>query len=343
MQMENMQEEMIQQDKQMNFRIKLFKILLTLFVMVLSIFVLADVVPEMQFVKNTIERVEESEKTIARFSGTTIGVSVAITALPDDFATPLADTLADMNTYFILIYAVLFVEKLIVVEGIGIIFTYFIPCSGILYILSELTKKDVFKKFAIKVFILAAAAVLVIPFSLFFAENIGQKYLDYVNETIEEAEEGANKITDIMNSTDGDQTMFEKLSEAFKTAMQGVEDLMLYFRNVVKKFVNSISILIVTTFIIPLLVLVFFKWLMKEVFNLNLTFVIPKFQFLGKRVEGDKPSLRKIISSSNSNDAEQAECEADLAEDEAEYEEYVEDEENAENESGLESTELEEE
>lgn len=301
-----MAEEQKYNGNKMNFRLKLFKILLTLFIMVLSIFVLAEVVPEMKFVKNTIERVEESEKTIARFSGTTIGVSVAITALPDDFATPLADTLADMNTYFIFIYAILFVEKLIVVEGIGIIFTYFIPCSCILYILAEVTKKDVFKKFAIKVFILAAAAVIVIPFSLFFAENVGHKYLAYVDETITEAEEGADKITDIMNSTEENQTMFEKLSDAFKTAMSGVEDLVLYFRNVVKKFVNSISILLVTTFIIPLLVLVFFKWLMKEVFSLNLTFVIPKIQFPGRPRESERKSLRDIISR-NAGDEEDEE------------------------------------
>lgn len=330
-----MPEEKIQNDKQMDFRIKLFKILLTLFVMVFSIFVLAEKVPEMQFVKNTIERVEKSERTIAKFSGSTIGISVAITALPDDFATPLADTLADMNTYFILIYAVLFVEKLIVIEGIGIIFAYFVPCSCILYILSELTKKDVFKKFAIKVFILAAAAVLVIPFSLFFAENIGERYLDYVDETIEEAEEGADKITNIMNSTEGEETIFEKLSDAFKTAIQGVEDLLLYFKNVVKKFVNSISILLVTTFIIPLLILIFFKWLMKEVFNLNLTFVIPKFQFFGKQREGEKSRLKNIINAKIAVD-EEISAIADDAE-------SPEDEEDLENELSTESVEDEEE
>lgn len=36
------------------------------------------------------------------FSGATIATSLAITALPDDFGTPLADTLADMNMYFVL-------------------------------------------------------------------------------------------------------------------------------------------------------------------------------------------------------------------------------------------------
>jgi hypothetical protein len=282
--------------------------------MVFSIFVLAEVVPEMKFVKNTIERLEESEKTIMRFSGSTIGISLAITALPDDFATPLADTLADMNTYFIFIYAILFVEKLIVVEGIGIIFTYFLPCAGILYILSELTKKDVFKKFAIKVIILAAAAVLVIPFSLFFAENVGEKYLTYVDETIAEAENGAEQITGIMNSSEGDETIFEKLSEAFKSAIQGVEDLMLYFKNVIKKFVNSISILLVTNFVIPLLILVFFKWLMKEIFSLNLTFVIPQMPFGRRKREAERPRLREII---NAGTAESGEAE-EAAEDEEE-------------------------
>ncbi len=285
-------------------RVKLFKILLTVFVMVFSVFVLAEVVPELKFVKNTIERLEESEKTIMRFSGSTIGISLAITALPDDFATPLADTLADMNTYFIFIYAILFVEKLIVVEGMGIVFSYFVPCAGILYILSELTKKDVFKKFAIKVVLLSAAAVIVIPFSLFFAENIGEKYLTYVNETIAEAESGAEQITDIMNSSEGDETIFEKLSEAFKSAIQGVEDLMLYFKNIIKKFVNSISILLVTNFVIPLLILFFFKWLMREIFKMNITFVIPQIKFFRRPREGERPRLREVINAYNADEGD---------------------------------------
>lgn len=291
-------------------RVKLFKVLLTVFVMVLSIVVLAEVVPEMKFVKNTIERVEESEKTIARFSGSTIGISVAITALPDDFATPLADTLADMNTYFVFIYAVLFVEKLIVLEGIKIVFTYFIPAACILYILSELTKKEVFKKFAIKVVILSTAAVLVIPFSLYFAENIGERYLEYVDETIAEAESGAEQITEIMNTTEGEQSIFEKLSEAFKSAVQGVEDLVLYFKNVIKKFVNAISILLVTNFVIPLLILLFFKWLMREVFKLNLTFVIPQIPFGRRKQESAGSSLRDIVKASDAKKENVAEVEA---------------------------------
>lgn len=307
-------------------RVKLFKILLLAFLMVLSMVVLADVVPEMKFVKNTIERVEESEKTIARFSGSTIGISVAITALPDDFATPLADTLADMNGYFIFIYAVLFVEKLIVMEGLSIIFTYLLPIACILYILFVVTEKNGFKRFATKMVILSVAAVLVIPFSLFFAENIGERYLEYVDETIDEAETGAEQITEIMNTTEGEQSIFEKLSEAFKTAVQGVEDLVLYFKNVIKKFVNAISILLVTNFVIPLLTLLFFKWLLGEVFKLNSTIVVPQ-KNTGRRTCGrERRRFRDIINAIRTeNVAEDGEI-AETAEDGA-CEETIEDEE----------------
>ena len=86
---------------------KLARILLAIFIIVFSIFVLAYKVPESEFVQETLESLEESKTTVMEFSGATISVSLAITALPDDFGSPLADTIADMNKYCILIFAVL--------------------------------------------------------------------------------------------------------------------------------------------------------------------------------------------------------------------------------------------
>ena len=87
--------------------VKLAKCLAAVFILVLSVFVLAKKVPEMKMVQNTIESIEESNKTVMDFSGATITTSLALSAFPDDFATPLAGTLSDLNTYFIFIFAVL--------------------------------------------------------------------------------------------------------------------------------------------------------------------------------------------------------------------------------------------
>ena len=260
---------------------KLARILLAIFIIVFSIFVLAYKIPESEFVQETLENLEESKTTVMEFSGATIAVSLAITALPDDFGSPLANTLADMNKYFIFIFAVLYVEKLIVVEGMKLSFVYIIPFACGLYILSVLSGKDVFKVFASKLMILGLAVVLVIPLSTHFTEKVCEDYLVYVDETISEANDGAEKVNEVMASGDEGTTVFEKLTDAFKTAVQGISDLLTYFENVLKKCVNSIAIMIVTTFVLPMIVLLLFRWLLRELFSLSLSapqvnIVLPK-------------------------------------------------------------------
>jgi len=80
---------------------KLAKILVAIFFMVLSIHVLSVKVPEMEYIQNSIESLDKSKNTVMVFSGSTLAASTAISLLPDDKASPLANTLAEMNKYFI--------------------------------------------------------------------------------------------------------------------------------------------------------------------------------------------------------------------------------------------------
>ena len=255
----------------MNFpKEKLAKILFITFLMVFSFTVLTHIIPESRYVQETIQHLEESQNTIMKFSGTTIATSLSLSALPNDFASPLASTVSDLNTYFIFIFAVLFVEKLVVIEGIKISLVYIIPAACILYITAILTEKDVFKNFAKKLIILGISIIMVIPISTHFTETVCADYLAYVDETIEEADAGANKINDVMAEGNEEATFFDKLTDAFKTAIKDVNDLLAYFKNVVKKCVNSVAVMIVTTFVLPMMVMLLFRWLLKELFALHL-------------------------------------------------------------------------
>ena len=54
-----------------------------------------------------------------------------------------------------------------------------------------------------------------------------------------------------------------------------------YFENVLRRCVNSIAIMIVTSFVLPLLTMFLFRWLLNELFSLNLpkppmNFKLPK-------------------------------------------------------------------
>ena len=253
---------------------KLAKILFMIFLMVLSFSVLTRIIPESKFVQETIQHLEESQNTIMKFSGTTIATSLSLSALPNDFASPLASTVSDLNTYFIFIFAVLFVEKLVVIEGIKIALVWMIPAACILYIAAILTSKEMFKNFAKKLLILGISIIMVIPISTHFTETVCADYLTYVDETIEEADAGANKINELMAEENEDATFFDKLTDAFKTAIRDVNDLLAYFKNVVKKCVNSVAVMIVTTFVLPMLTMLLFRWLLTELFALHLP--VPK-------------------------------------------------------------------
>lgn len=249
---------------------KITQILLTIFVMVFSFTVLSRALPETGYVQNTIQRLEKSQSTIMKFSSATIATSLAMSALPNDFATPLAGTVSDLNTYFIFMFAVVFIEKLIVIEGTKLSLTYIIPAACILYTIFIITSRKCFKALASKLLILGISLVVVIPSSTLLTETMCADYLAYVDETIAEADAGANKVNDVMSSGDEDSSFFDKLSNAFKTAIQSVTDLLTYFKNVVKKCINSVAIMLVITFVVPLLILLLYRWLLNELFSLHL-------------------------------------------------------------------------
>ena len=249
---------------------KLVKILAIVFLMVFSFTVLTHVIPESKFVQDTVKHLEDSQNTIMKFSGTTIATSLSLSALPNDFASPLASTVSDLNTYFIFIFAVLFVEKLLVIEGIKIALVWMIPAACVLGILAIVFEKEMFKNFANKLLILGISVIMVVPMSTHFTETVCADYLTYVDETIEEADAGAGKINEIMAEGNEQATFFDKLSDAFKTAISDVNDLLAYFKNVVKKCVNSVAVMIVTTFVLPMLVMLLFRWLLTELFALHL-------------------------------------------------------------------------
>lgn len=269
---------------EMKHLMEITKSLFYIFIIVLSTCVLFYKVPEMEFMQETVKSLEESQNTITAFSGTTIATSVAISALPDDFATPLANTISDLNIYLIFMLIVVFVEKLIVLEGTKISLALIIPIACVLHIAYVWTTKEVCKQFARKFMILGVSVVLVIPISTHFTEIVCADYMTYVDETIAETQAGADKINEAMTE-DSNKSIFDKLSDAFETAIQGIKDLLTYFQNVVKKCVNSVAIMIVTTFVLPLLILILFRWLLKELFALNIPAPNVQISMLANKVK----------------------------------------------------------
>lgn len=246
------------------------KILSLALVAALSFFVAASLLPQTEFVRNSLQSVEDSSSKVMEFSAATLSASLAISALPDDFATPLADSLADMNIYFVAILAVLFLEKILIQYGIKAAFAIFVPLACLVGILFVLTGRSLLRGLAVRLCILGLALALIVPCSTHITGIVASDLTDYVDETIEQAEKGAGKLNEAMESGAGDQTVFEKLSNLFQTAIHSVSDLMLHFQDTIRKCMNSIAILILANCLMPLLTIFLLKWILGELFRIAL-------------------------------------------------------------------------
>ena len=245
-------------------------ILILVLIGVFSFFVITSWLPDRGFIKDSIKSVEESSNTVMKFSAATLSTSLAISALPDDFATPLADSLADMNIYFIAILVMLHFEQLLIRYGVKLAFAIAIPAACGIGILAILLKKELLKGIAARVAVLGLAVALVVPCSTHITNYVAADLTAYVENTIADTEDGADKLNEAMDGGTEEQTIFEKLSDLFQTAINDMSNLMTHFQNTIRKCMNSIAILILTNCLMPIVNFFILKWILKETFHIAL-------------------------------------------------------------------------
>jgi len=254
------------------------------------------VLPTSEFVEDSIESVDDSKETVMRLSAATLSASLAITMLPDDVATPLADSLADMNIYFVAILMLLFFEKILIVYGFKLA-AIVLPVTCVIYTLSVILKRDMLKSLAIRLSILVLAVALVVPCSTHITNYVAADLNQYVEATIASTEDGADIVNEAMEVGEDEKTIFEKLSETFKTAINDISDLMLHFQHSIRRCMNSIAILLLTNCLMPIMNFFLLKWVLKETFNI----AIPTPQ-LKRRHRSDSDSDSNAGSGTPGND-----------------------------------------
>ena len=268
-------------------------ILILILIGVFSFFVLTSWLPRTEFIEHSMESVETSSDTVMKFSAATLAASLAITTLPDDFASPLADSLADMNIYFVAILVVLFLEKLLIVHGVELAFSLVIPLACAFGVAAILLRRDGLKGFGVRLAVLGLALALVVPCSTHLTNYVAKDLNLYVEDTIADTEAGTEKLHEAMNDTSGEKSIFERLSDLFQTAIRDISDLMLHYRDSFRKCMNSIAILILTNCLMPIMNFFILRWVLKETFHIALP--VPQMKYRRRREDDTDDSDHELM------------------------------------------------
>ena len=93
---------------------------------VLSCTVLANKLTDPTSYTHTIEVLDDNRATVLGLSAASAAASAAISALPDDICSPLAEQISEFTTWFLLILSVIYLEKyLLTIFGATIFGVYF--------------------------------------------------------------------------------------------------------------------------------------------------------------------------------------------------------------------------
>ena len=143
---------------------------------------------------HAIQSLDDKKTTALELTAAATAASAAITLFPGDAGTPIADKLADLSSYFLIVVCAIYLEKyLVTITGLAA-FKLLIPigCICCRFVLDS--KKDLGRTIACKLVLFGLAIYLVVPASVRVADLIDATYGASMENTIASAKQATDEI-----------------------------------------------------------------------------------------------------------------------------------------------------
>lgn len=296
----------------MNFnKQKCITAVILLLVAILSITVIGKYASAPENHQKTIASLDEKKQTVMELTAASTVTSALITLLPGDTATPIAEKMADVSGYLLVVLCAIYLEKYLVTITGYVAFTYLIPIACGLWILNLAFENATVRKLAAKLAVFGLAISLVVPASVKISDLIGDTYQAQIEATIEDAKNTQSILensgvvddtnaTETTGTTEASETVtgnvqekennnsgsvsniFDWAKDAISGAKDSVanvvenvtvstEELVQKVENSLNHFIEAVAVMIITSCVIPMLVLLLFFWMVKIVLDVDLS------------------------------------------------------------------------
>ena len=254
--------------------------------------------PEYTVNKKTITYLDEKKTTALELCAGATALSAAITLIPGDTGTPIAEKLTDLSGYFLIVVSAIYLEKYLLTILGALTFRWLIPAAMIAIALYFGIRRDFFWKLGVKILIFGLAVYAVIPVSVHVSQLIYNTYQESIDTTLAETEnlisqtEGNAQSSTESDQNSGDEGFFAGLVDKAKDTIEQAKDTASIateqFKYMLNKFIDGLVVLIVTTCLIPILVMVFFVWIVKMILGTAITQPAAMVPGITKKDSGNK-------------------------------------------------------
>lgn len=231
----------------------------------------SDFLSSPEFHAGSLASLDEKKVTVMELTAASAAASVAISAVPGDATTPIANQVSELSSY-LLVTGVILLEKILLTLTGYLAFKLLIPLACALVIVSLVCSRAFLRQLALKLAVFGLALWLLIPASLQVSSLVEDTF--DVQQTVEQAAQAADNMEE-SGEADEDGGWLSQIGDAVSGAVSGVvEDA----ENALSRFVDTIAMLVIVNCVIPLLVLWLFLWLAKVILGIRVEVPVQKLR-----------------------------------------------------------------
>lgn len=264
---------------------KIMGIVLLLLVALLSFNKISVVTSSPETYASMIESLDEKRNTVTGLIATSTATSAAITVLPDDVGTPIAEKIADLSTYFLIVLGAIFLEKILLTVGGYVTFKYIVPILCFVAISAILIRKKTWRTFCynliVRMLLFGFVLCIVTPVSIQISTVVENLHATSINESVEKVKESAESMDESDSDNESQKKegfvsgLVSKVTDLVEGITSGVTQTLDAVQNYLNNLIEAFAIFMVTTCIIPIVVLIILILAVKWIFN---SISLPKLQ-----------------------------------------------------------------
>ena len=222
---------------------------------------------------STIEVIDQKKGNVLALTTSCVALSAGITALPGDTGTPVAEQLAQLSGNLGIVLAVLYLEKYLLTilwsVGLGIL----IPFALVLFAVSlgihgRWSTSAVLRRVATRVLVVAMIGMALVPASVWVSQKVDETYQVSIEQTEQKATEASKTSStksEKKSETTENKNVLEQLTDGASSLLTSVTDSAKQMTDEIVQqvtdLIEGVIVMIVTSCVIPLLVLAAFLWL----------------------------------------------------------------------------------
>ncbi|WP_290071987.1 hypothetical protein [Adlercreutzia caecimuris] len=248
-------------------------------VALVSLIVFANIASNPETYTGIIGTLDEKKGNVMVLATTTTAASAAISALPNDMGTPIADKLVDFSSYFMVILAVIYLEKFLLTTlgflGFGIL----IPVACALFAVAVFLRRGTLtrvnlQRLGTKLAAFGLALALVVPVSVWLTDNVDATFDESLAASNAAAQEATEQLEEnTQEQAQEDQGLLGGIANAVQDGWngltQGAQQALDSLGEQLNTMIDTLAVMIVTSCLIPLLVLILFLQLVKIITGLD--------------------------------------------------------------------------